>query len=159
VLVHRSHILTLRYFQCADGENERTFVGPGTVATGDVGKLDADGNLFLLGRKKMQIITPGGVKIHPEIIERELATCPDVAHCIVFLKPGATQLTCVVDLVQPGNSDAQARVRKFAGSMRSIRNAFQHVETIFAEEPFSTENGMLRPNMKVDRKAIAAKYG
>lgn len=159
ILVHRPHALTLRYFQCADGENERTFVAPGTVATGDVGRMDENGNLFLLGRKKMQIITPGGVKIHPEIIERELATCPDVGHCIVFLKPGATQLTCVVDLIQPDNGDAQARVKKFAAGMRSIRSAFQHVEVIFAQEPFTAENGMLRPNMKVDRKGIVARYG
>jgi long-chain acyl-CoA synthetase len=152
-------MLTLRYFQCAEGENERTFVAPGTVATGDVGELGADGNLFLLGRKKEQIITPGGVKIHPEIIERELGACPDVTHCVVFLKPGGVQLTCVVDLVQPDNDAARARVKKFAGGMRSVRNAFQHVEVIFADEPFTTENGMLRPNMKVDRKGIAAKYG
>ena len=159
ILVHRPYPLTLRYFQCAEGENERTFVEPGVVATGDIGHLDRDGNLFLRGRKKEQIITPGGVKIHPEVIEAELNGCPEVARCVVFLRPGATQLTCVVDLANPQNDNARALVKKFATSMRSIRTAFQHVEVIFAEEPFSTENGMLRPNMKVDRRAIAAKYG
>jgi long-subunit acyl-CoA synthetase (AMP-forming) len=159
ILVHREHALTARYFQCADGENERTFVAPGTIATGDVGRLDAAGNLFLLGRKKEQIVTPGGVKIHPEIIERELNTCPEVARSVVFLRPGATQLTCVIDLAHPSNDDVQARVKKFAAGLRSTRSAFQHVEVIFAGEPFTTENGMLRPNMKVDRKRITAKYG
>jgi len=52
ILVHRDTPLTLRYFQCGAGENERTFVAPGTIATGDVGRLDDRGNLFLLGRKK-----------------------------------------------------------------------------------------------------------
>jgi hypothetical protein len=32
------------------------------------------------------------------------------------------------------------------------------VEVIFADAPFTTQNGMLRPNMKIDRKAVAAKY-
>jgi hypothetical protein len=32
------------------------------------------------------------------------------------------------------------------------------VEVIFSDESFSTENGMLRPNMKIDRKAIEARY-
>ena len=159
ILVHRDHALTLRYFQCAEGENERTFLGPGIVATGDVGRFDEHGNLLLLGRKKEQIITPGGVKIHPEIIERELNDCPEVVRCIAFLKPGTAQLTCVVDLVQPEKDGARAQVKKFAAGMKSIRGAFQHVETVFADEPFSTENGMLRPNMKVDRKQITAKYG
>ncbi len=37
IIVHRDHPMTLRYFQCAPGENERTFVGPGSIATGDIG--------------------------------------------------------------------------------------------------------------------------
>jgi long-subunit acyl-CoA synthetase (AMP-forming) len=159
IFVHRPNPLTLRYFQCAEGENERTFVAPGTIATGDIGHLDARGNLFLLGRKKEQIVTPGGYKIHPEIIERELDSCPDIARSVVFLKPGATQLTCVVDLVRPEGAEARERVRKFAAGLRSIRGAFQHCDVVFADAPFSVENGMLRPNMKIDRKRVAATYG
>ena len=60
---------------------------------------------------------------------------------------------------QPGNKDAQGRVKKFAASMKTIKKVAQYMEVIFAEEPFSKENGMLRPNMKIDRKAISAKYG
>lgn len=159
ILVHREHALTLRYFQCAEGENERTFIAPGTLATGDIGRLDADGNLFLLGRKKEQIITPGGAKIHPEVIERELNACPEVGHSVVFLRPGASQLTCIADLVRPEPPDAREKVKKFAAALKSTRGAFQHVEVVFADEAFSVENGMLRPNMKVDRKKIVARYG
>ena len=93
------------------------------------------------------------------IIEAELNACPDVTRSVVFLKPGATQLTCVVDLANPQDEKAMAKVKKFAAGMRSTRTAFQHIEVILADEPFSVENGMLRPNMKVDRRAIAAKYG
>jgi hypothetical protein len=31
-------------------------------------------------------------------------------------------------------------------------------EVIFTDAPFSTENGMLRPNLKLDRRAIAARF-
>ncbi|MFO1248695.1 MAG: AMP-binding protein, partial [Alphaproteobacteria bacterium] len=102
IIVNRKNSMTLRYFQCAEGENERTFLGPGRVATGDMGRLDADGNLFLLGRKKELLITPGGVKIHPETIEQEINNCPDVAHAVLCFRPHATQLTCITDLVPPG---------------------------------------------------------
>ena len=159
ILVHRENPLTLRYFQCAEGENERTFVSPGTIATGDMGRLDNDGNLFLLGRKKEVIITPGGLKIHPEVIEQEVNSCPEVARSVVFLKPGATTLTCVIDLVQPEAVDAKSRARKCVTGLRSTKRAFPYVEIVFSTEPFSTQNGMLRPNMKLDRKSIAAKYG
>jgi long-chain acyl-CoA synthetase len=158
IIVNRQTPMTLRYFQCAEGENERTFLGPTRVATGDMGKLDADGNLFLLGRKKELLITPGGLKVHPETIEQELNNCPDVAHSVICLKPHATHLSCVVDLVAPGGADAQARVKKFVNSLPSAKKAAQFVEVVFTDAPFSLENGMLRPNMKIDRKAIMARY-
>jgi len=157
--VHRASPLTLRYFQAAEGENERTFVAPGCVATGDIGKLDAEGNLYLLGRKKELIVTPGGYKVHPETIENELNNCPDVAQSVVFLKPQATQLTCVVALTQPEDDGARDRVCKYAAAMKSAKGAAQFVEVVFADGPFTRENGLLRPNLKLDRKAIAARYG
>jgi long-subunit acyl-CoA synthetase (AMP-forming) len=150
--------MTLRYFQCSDGENERTFVGPGKVATGDMGRLDADGNLYLLGRKKELLITPGGVKLHPESIEQELNNSPDVAHAVLFMRPNAAHLTCVVDLTPPGDDETRARVTKFANSLPVARKAAPFVEVIFADAPFTTQNGMLRPNLKIDRKAIGARY-
>jgi long-subunit acyl-CoA synthetase (AMP-forming) len=150
--------MTLRYFQCAEGENERTFLGPRRVATGDMGKFDADGYLYLLGRKKELLITAGGVKVHPETIEQDMNNSPDVAHSVIYLKPNAAHLTCVVDLVPPGGEEARARVEKFANSLASAKKAAQFVEVIFADAPFTHNNGMLRPNLKIDRKAIAARY-
>jgi long-subunit acyl-CoA synthetase (AMP-forming) len=158
IIISRDNPLTLRYFQCADGENERTFVGPGRIATGDLGRVDANGNLYLLGRKKELLVTPGGLKVHPEVIEQELNNCPDVSHSVFFLRPGAAHLTCVIDLVAPSNEGARERAAKFANSLPSARKASQFVEVIFADEPFTTANGMLRPNMKIDRKAVGAYY-
>jgi len=133
-------------------------VGPGRIATGDLGRLDEQGNLYLLGRKKELLITAGGLKVHPEVIEQELNDCPDVAHSVFFLRPNAAHLTCIIDLVAPGSEDARSRATKFANSLPSARKASQFVEVIFSDEPFTTENGMLRPNLKIDRKAIGARY-
>jgi long-chain acyl-CoA synthetase len=157
IIVNRASPMTLRYFQCAEGENERTFVGQGRIATGDMGRLDAEGNLFLLGRKKELLVTAGGLKVHPEVIEQELNNSPDVAHSVIFLKPDSSHLTCVVDLAVEGD-EARARVKKFANNLPSAKKAAQFVDVIFSTEPFTKENGMLRPNMKIDRKAIGARY-
>jgi long-subunit acyl-CoA synthetase (AMP-forming) len=158
IIVSSEASMTLRYFQCAEGENERTFIAPGRIATGDMGRLDAKGNLFLLGRKKELLITPGGLKVHPETIEQELNNSPDIAHSVIYLKPHATHLTCVVDLTPPGDEAARMRVKEFANRLPSAKKAAQYVEVIFADAPFTAENGMLRPNLKIDRKAIAARY-
>ena len=157
IIVWREKSLTKSYFQSAEGENERTFIGPGRIATGDMGKLDQDGYLYLLGRKKELIVTAGGYKIHPEVVEGELAGCPDVAQAAVFLKPGGVTLAAVIVLDHPENQEAQARTRDFVRSMTTTQAA-QIGNVIFAEEAFSVDNGMLRPNMKLDRRAIAAKH-
>jgi long-chain acyl-CoA synthetase len=156
IIVERESSLTRRYFQSSDGENERTFLGNNRIATGDIGRLDSEGYLYLMGRKKELIITPGGYKLHPEIVERELAGCPDIAQAAVFLKPGAVTLTCVASLNQP-DEEARARTRAFVKSMKTTKQS-QIGDVIFVDTPFSTENGMLRPNLKLDRRAIAAKF-
>lgn len=157
IIVYRQTPMTLRYFQCAEGENERTFVGGGRIATGDMGRLDAQGNLFLMGRKKELLITASGQKLHPEAIEQELNNSPDIAHAVIFLKPDASHLTCVVDMAVAG-AEARERVQKFANSLPAAKKAAPFVEVIYAAEPFTSENGMLRPNLKIDRKAIAKRY-
>ena len=159
IIVHRDRPMTLRYFQCAEGENERTFIGDGRIATGDIGRLDHNGNLFLLGRKKELIVTPGGYKVHPEVIEQEMNNCPDVAHSVVCLRSGSTHLTCVVDLVRPETGGARERIKAHAAGLQSTKKITQFVEVVFTDAPFARENGLLRPNLKIDRKAIVARYG
>jgi long-subunit acyl-CoA synthetase (AMP-forming) len=63
-------------------------------------------------------------------------------------------------VVVPGQGEAEGvstRIRKYADDMMTGRKV-RIGEILFAEEPFSTQNGLLRPNLKLNRKAIAAKY-
>jgi long-subunit acyl-CoA synthetase (AMP-forming) len=157
IIVEREKTLTVCYFQSAEGENERTFIAPGRIATGDIGRMDGDGYLHLLGRKKELIVTAGGYKIHPEVVEAELAGCPEIAQAAVFLRPGAASLACVIALDRPGNLEAESNVRDFVRNIKSSK-ASQIGEIIFADGAFTAENGMLRPNLKLDRRRIAARY-
>jgi long-chain acyl-CoA synthetase len=54
----------------------------GWLFTGDLGCLDADGHLHLLGRKKNMIVTEGGKNIYPEDIENTFAGVPVKEFCI-----------------------------------------------------------------------------
>jgi long-chain acyl-CoA synthetase len=158
LVVTRAAPLTLRYFQCAEGENERTFLAPGRIATGDIGRFGKNGDLFVLGRKGETIVTAAGQKIHPEIVERELNNCPDIANSVIFQRPNTAHLSCVVTLNDPANDIARQRVQNFVNGLQSTRNISRFVEVIFADVPFSRENGMLRPNMKIDRRNVIARY-
>lgn len=52
------------------------------ATVGDLGRIDADGYLYLLGRKQ-GVINSGGVKVIPEQVEAVLLQCPGVAEAVV----------------------------------------------------------------------------
>ncbi|HKJ24540.1 MAG TPA: AMP-binding protein [Myxococcota bacterium] len=58
----------------------------GMLHTGDLGRLDADGNLFLTDRKN-DLILRGGANVYPAEIERVLQDDPRVAACAVVARP------------------------------------------------------------------------
>lgn len=159
VIVRRRNPLSLGYFNCADGENEKTFVRPGEVATGDIGVLDAEGYLYLKGRKNELLVASNGYKVHPEALEKQVNACSGVACSVFFQRPDQAHLSCVVVLEQPDQAECRNAIRRFVDHLEAPRKISPYVEIIFAPEPFSVENGCLRPNMKLDRKRIVATYG
>jgi long-chain acyl-CoA synthetase len=55
----------------------------GWLRTGDLGELDASGNLCFRGRKKSVIVTPAGLNVYPEDLEASLRKQPGVRDCVV----------------------------------------------------------------------------
>ena len=58
--------------------------GQGWLRTGDLGELDAEGNLRFRGRKKNVIVTPAGLNVYPEDLEAALRKQPSVRDCAVI---------------------------------------------------------------------------
>jgi malonyl-CoA/methylmalonyl-CoA synthetase len=74
------------------------FTDDGWFRTGDLGELDDDGYLRLVGRSKDLIIT-GGYNVHPREVEEVLATHPDVREVAVVGRPSerwGEEVTAVV---------------------------------------------------------------
>jgi len=78
--------VTLGYLNDSHTQASRTV--DGWLITGDLGRIDADGNLFVTGRSK-DIIIRGGHNIDPGVIEDALLLSPEVLLAAAVGKPDA----------------------------------------------------------------------
>jgi long-chain acyl-CoA synthetase len=84
----------------------------GWFRTGDIGELDAEGNLYFKGRKKNVIVTREGMNVYPEDLESALRLQPGVRDCVVVgLKQGGNAEPCAA-LLMRDSSEPQAAVQK-----------------------------------------------
>jgi O-succinylbenzoic acid--CoA ligase len=72
----------------------------GWLHTGDAGRIDEDGFIWVEGRRDAVIVT-GGEKVMPEEVEEVLAAHPDVADAAVIGRPDPDWQSAVVALVVP----------------------------------------------------------
>ena len=83
----------------------------GWLHTGDIGERDAQGRVFIKGRKKEMIVTPEGLNVFPEDVERVLDAVPGVREsAVVGIAEGAQERVHAVVVLEPG-TDAEAVVR------------------------------------------------
>jgi len=95
VLVRGDNVTT-GYFD-SPGETASAFED-GWFHTGDIGQMDAEGHLLIRGRKKEVIVTPEGLKVFPEDVEKVVNQIPGVresavigkdrVHAVLVLEPG-----------------------------------------------------------------------
>jgi long-chain acyl-CoA synthetase len=66
-----------------DAANAEAFDSQGWFQSGDLGKLDDEGFLYIVGRKKELIVTAGGKNVAPAVLEDRLRAHPLVSQCMV----------------------------------------------------------------------------
>ena len=105
----RGDNVTSGYYQ-ADAETAAAFDG-GWFRTGDIGSLDAAGRLTVRGRKKEVIVTPEGLNVFPDDVERVLAAVPGVreAGVVGIAREGRERVHAV--LVLDDGADPSAALR------------------------------------------------
>ncbi|HXU63000.1 MAG TPA: AMP-binding protein, partial [Polyangia bacterium] len=144
-------------------EQASTFLTDGSIATGDLGRFDDDGFLYLIGRKRDTIVTRAGYKFHPAPIEAQAAATPGVGRAVI-IGGGDLDLCCLV--VEPEQAGDEARRRELERRMkarvadlnRTLPGPARLARVVVATERFSVENGLLTRNLKVDRQAVARKF-
>jgi long-chain acyl-CoA synthetase len=84
----------------------------GWYGTGDIGELDAAGNLYFRGRKKNVIVTPAGMNVYPEDLEAALRRQPEVKDAVVVALPrDGNAEACAVLILRDGGGDAELAVK------------------------------------------------
>ena len=162
-----------------DEATELSFTEDGWYATGDLGRIDNDGFLYITGRKKDLIITAGGKNVSPGLLEAAVMTSPVVNQCLVI----GDRKPFVAALVTLDLADANAWLKSQGAQEESdlaslARNPIVHTEVERAvnqanegvsraesirkfeilPDEFTQDNGMLTASLKTRRAQIVAHY-
>ena len=99
----------------------------GWLRTGDLGDLDAEGNLRFRGRKKNVIVTPAGLNIYPEDLEAALRKQHAVRDCVVSpIDQHGNAEPCAVLLME--NSDKRVAAKAIEQANSSLAE-YQRIRT------------------------------
>lgn len=109
-------------------ETARTLID-GWVYTGDVGRFDADGYLYMIGRVK-EMIKVSGFSVYPEEVESMLNQYPGVAQSAVIGVPDAQKMEVVKAFIvmQPGKTATEEDIKAWAKQNMSSYKAPAHIE-------------------------------
>ncbi len=157
----------------------------GWLHTGDIGAFDADGYLKITDRKKNIFVSSGGKNIAPGPIEGALAASrfvdqilligddrPFVTALIVPDFDALKEVAALQGMTLPSLRDeaerqafletdaVQLAVEADIKRLQRDLSPFERVRRFeLIAEPFTVENGMMTPTLKVKRKVVIEKYG
>lgn len=155
VSVHSGAPVASRYTYAEPGESERVFDSDGTVRTGDLGHIDADGFLWIEGRADDVIVLDNGKKVMVRPIEEQLRSSQLMDQVVVFC-PTQTHLVAVVS--PAGDSTPAAITAHLAQVNERLERDEQIRRVVMVSEPFSISNGLLTSQYKPRRFEIRARY-
>jgi long-subunit acyl-CoA synthetase (AMP-forming) len=125
------------------------------IPTGDLGRLDGDGFLYIEGRRKHVLITSYGRNVSPEWPEAELLAGRAIAQAAVFGEARAA--LCAVVVPAPGASPAAVEAQVRAANER-LPDYARVAGWLSADEPFTPHNGFATANGRARRDALWKAY-
>jgi long-chain acyl-CoA synthetase len=145
-IIAKSHHITCEYWKKPD-ETKKAIVD-GWFHTGDIGRYDEDGYIYIVDRKKDMIVS-GGENIFPREIEEVLYRHPAILECAVFGIPDPKWVECVHAVVsfRIGTSATPAELIEFCKANMARYKAPKSIE-ILPELPKGATGKILKREMK-----------
>lgn len=155
------------------------FTEDGWFKTGDRGRLDEEGFLYITGRLKEQYKLENGKYVFPASIERDIKQLPYIENAMVYGE-GKPFNTCIVvaDCAVIQKLAETMKLKTSVGKLISSPIVQDFISTeiqkylkgkyggyeipkkfIFTNKTFSVENGMLTQTLKLKRRKVYEKYG
>ena len=176
ILTRGPHVMQ-GYYQKPDAT--AAAIVDGWLHTGDIGRLDEGGYLYITDRKKDLIKTAGGKFVAPQKLENLFVTDPQISqafvygdrrpYCVALIVPNMDALRRYAQLQEIPAGSAQELVRnprvvEFYWGLVQARQqglaGFEQVKKIaLLDQEFSQGAGELTPTLKVKRAVIAQRYG
>jgi len=161
-----------------DEQATRQTVRDGWLHTGDIGRLDEQGFIQITDRKKDLIVNSGGDNVSPQRVEGLLTLQPEVAQAMVY---GDRRPHLVALLVPDPDHAAEwaaahgkptdldilvgdpAFRRHIGAAIDKVNRQLSPIEKVrrflMTAEPFTVNNEMCTPTLKIRRHVIVARYG
>ncbi|MCR9607390.1 AMP-binding protein [Vibrio alginolyticus] len=144
-----------------DIATQESFDSEGWLHTGDIGSIDSDGYLTIQGRKKDNFKTAKGKFVSPVPIEKKLFEYSRVEMmCLIGLGLPAPILLVVPHDFPNFDRERYARTtRKVIAKMNQELASHEQIKgVLMIKEPWSIENGVLTPTLKIKRHVLEQKY-
>ena len=153
-LLVKSPCLFTGYYQ--DPDATAAVLRDGWLATGDIAEVDADGYLYITGRKKELIVSSNGKKIYPARIENLFKTEP-IINQVLLIGDKLPYITALftVNAEVAAAPQVQSEVGKAVERANKQLAPFEQIRKFrILERDFSMEHGELTPTMKVRRSRV-----
>lgn len=150
----------------------------GWLKTGDAGRIDEHGNLFITDRIKELMKTSNGKYIAPQRVEGKVGCCPLIEQ-VAIVADGKNYVSALIvpafEVLESWAKELGIHYesqRDLLHNVRVIEHYGQQLETLqsalagfekikkftLLAEPFTMEGGLITPTMKLRRKVIYKKY-
>jgi long-subunit acyl-CoA synthetase (AMP-forming) len=153
---------TMEGYYKSPGKTAETIDKDGWLHTGDQGRIDEDNYLFLTGRVKDTFKTAKAKFIVPTEIEDKFIGNDDIEQmCLLGL--GMPQPIMLVSLSEIGLARPQAELEaNLQAQLKAVNEklaSYKKVATVIVvKEPFTVENDMMTPTLKIKRSKVHNRY-
>ena len=147
-----------------DDKATKETIVEGWLHTGDIASIAEDGYITITGRKKELIVNSGGDNIAPSRPEASLTFQETIFQAMVIGDRRPYLVAVIVpEIEKTENLDENEIYEIISSEVKKANESLSSIEKIrkfvIANEPFSTENGLLTPTMKVRRHKVTEIYG